>query len=347
MSFWVGFKRVGPPVEGMEQDLDPVVVINVVVAGLVGFIGLVLSPIDVGTIATLSYERLLAPSMVFALLAPVPGMVVGAVSLEGFRRESLLSLPLLGTGIISGRLFFIALFIAGSMIFASYKARSVYNGRNRFWSLFSVAGSIVFVLALVLGLFVGHTLLVQEDTRQEFRTSLTGEITNRTLVAVNATFNGDGQSVGESQQESIVRIVTTVSRNTSALTVQATEQLVMTRVQRASERFGKFDATEQQVLRGGFESAGQELPQQIAGRIRDRTNASMSGRSLRPSGDRLRQDVKGRVGGLLDLLFEEPRRVAAFGFVMVFSPLLMLKLPLSILFAGLAWVVLRVKHGVV
>jgi len=331
----------------MSTETDAVAALQLFVGGLVGFLGLALSPLGMDVVTALEPTALLTPSILFLLLAPVPALVAATLSFHQFRRESLVTAVFLLGGLVSGRALFFALFILLSSVFASYKARSIFNGRNTFWCLFSISGSTVFLLALTMGLFVGTTFYTDGGARSTFQSSLAEDVTDQAVVAVNATLNGDSGSSVSKQQEAVVGLIQMTARNTSQLTVRSTRQTVMSQVDRAQQQFGLFnDEGEYQLLVNSFDGAEDQIPDRVADRIGDNINASMAGSALQPSEDQLRQDVRGRAQDLFDLVFDEPRRMAAFGFIMTFSSLVLLKLPLALMFSGLAMMGLRLKHRV-
>lgn len=333
---------------GVYDDLHPRTAALMGAAGVVGFLALVMSPLRLRVVTDLAFGSLLQPSLALVLLAAVPSLVVAALSLEQFRVESLVGLVFLLGGLVSSRALFFGLFVSLSMVFSSYKARSVYNGKNEFWTLFSIAGSAVFLLALIMGLFVGQTFYTDTGARQDFQDAMLGEVTDQAMTAVNATLGGGGgSSLLDQQQGSLARIIERAARNTSRLSVVATRRTVMSQVDRANEEFGLFsDQGERQLLVNSFDTAETEIPPRVADRVGAQFNASVAEQSLAPSEDQLRQDVRGRAERLFNIVFEDPRRLAVMGFFMVFSTMMFLKLPLALLSAVLAWAGLLVLRRV-
>lgn len=331
----------------MPDEMDAVTMLQLCIAALIGFLGLALSPLRMEVVTALEPMALVTPSIVFILLGAVPALTAAMLSLDRFRYETFATAVFLLGGLVSGRELFFGLFVFLSSVFASYKARSIYNGKNTFWTLFSVSGSTVFLLALVMGLFVGHTFYTDDGARDSFQSSLTGEVTDQAIVAVNATLNGDSGSLMSQQQGSLVSLIGQTSRNTSRLSIMSTRQTVMGQVDRAQDQFGLFsDEGEYQLLVNSFDAAEDEIPPRIADRIESNLNSTMAETSLQPTEDQLRQDVRGRAQDLFDMVFDDPGRMAAFGFIMTFSSIVLLKLPLAAVFGILAVMVLRMKHRV-
>ncbi|MFB6265876.1 MAG: hypothetical protein ABEI07_02215 [Candidatus Nanohaloarchaea archaeon] len=190
-------------------------------------------------------------------LLPLPAAYVASVSTERFRYEAVggfASLPLAVFGTFHAAF---AVSLGVGLLLVSYKTRSVYHGDNFGWSTFKSAGSLVFVLALVLGFTAAYTYQSSPGLRGE----LQDRITNRTVDIAVEYADISRQSIAP--KDEIQELAGRLSENVSRTSIALTEKMVFEAVQRS----GTFSPAQKTLLRNVFDRSKNRIPETMSRRI--------------------------------------------------------------------------------
>ncbi|MCJ7450442.1 MAG: hypothetical protein MUP58_01745 [Candidatus Nanohaloarchaeota archaeon QJJ-9] len=309
-----------------EFDVREAAVIGL--TSVIAFLGVYLSPVTMENILNLRIDSILQPSLAFLALLILPSTYASYISTERFRAESFASFVVIPAAFLGG-LVVVAIAIPLGTLFASYKSRSVFNGKNYFWTYFKSGAAIVTMLALVGGLYAGLTIMNDASTRGKVRDAVSEEVTDTALETVNESFTGSTGSILAQQKDYIVGLSTRLAENTSRSSIIATGKLVMANVNGS----GSFSDSQKALLGNSFSKAESSIPERLSNEINTRIEAEMDERlkEARPDQSEMVDVVESRVSKALDPLFGNKRLLGVVSFLVVASIILLFRIPAEIL----------------
>lgn len=329
--------------EGLLEDLsfgDAVILALLTVIGVVGFY---LSPVDAETLVMLDFGALVSPAMLFTGFFVLPIAWVANMSFERFRIESLAAFLVL-PGVFRGGLFaVVCLGLPIAVVFASYLARSTYNGKNPFWTCFKTGSSLVMVMAILMASAGAYAMATDQGMRDTVRSSVTDRIADRATVVANETLNSEDGDAAQRQRDMIVSMIARISRNVSATTILSSRRSIEVSMDQLDGTPQSFTSTQRTVISQTFDQLGDRLPQNISQQVANRVEQQLEDQEgLRPSGDELEEEVRNRIDAGLDALFDRGMALVGVTFVMVLSLVYTLKIPFELLAGVLGYLLYRI-----
>ncbi len=316
---------------------DAIILAVLTVAGVAGFH---LSPVDAAALVGLEFEAIFSISILFLAGMALPIAWIATMSFDGMRKESLASFIVL-PGIFRGGLFgLVCVGLPVAVVFASYVARSTYNGRNPFWTCFKAGASIVTVFAILLATVGAYTIMYEEGIRQDVRDGVLDRVTDRAVDVANETLNGaNGTSAVEQQQDVFVSQASRLSQNVSETTILASQRTITRQMDRYEGTRYEFSSEQRTVIDQTFTALQAQLPGNISGQVADRVEERFdSGTGLQPSDEQ----VRGRVDAGLDTVFGDTTTLAGMTFVVLLSLVYSLKIPFELFSGTLGYLLHRV-----
>ncbi|MDY6771029.1 MAG: hypothetical protein SV186_03675 [Candidatus Nanohaloarchaea archaeon] len=310
----------------------------------IGIIGVYLSSLTTDSLINLRFDAILDPSLAYLALLVFPVAWVANMSFERFRTESLAAFIVL-PGVFRGGVF--AVFCLGfplAVVFASYMARSVFNGKNYFWTCFKTGSAIVMVLGVVFASVGAYSMAQDADMRETVRGAVADKVTDRALEAVNATVNsGSGQTLMAEQRQLVVELSSRVASNVSTATLQAARIAVFRATKQADGTAAEFKPTQINLLNRTFEQLQTSLPSRLSDRISGRVGERMDERieQVQPSKKNIRQDVRARIDSGLSVVFDDTRLLAALTFIVLLSLIYTFKIPFELLTGMVGYLIHR------
>ncbi len=252
-------------VRGRELRVDLLTFLGVLVATGIGVLGVVLSPLSGDVLRTLDVWALADPSILFLGLLVVPVAYLSVISTARFRWESLGSLVAV-TGVVFGDVVALAaVLVPALVVLSSYKARSVFNGKNYFWTYFSTGGTLIVVLSLFLAAGTGYMVYTDTAVQQQMKDAATERAVELGTVLVEQQLDDelpgldDGlNGVGEELPD---EVNPTVLAQLQQVTDLVAQQLAAEAVHEAQEQLltvideGGFDGDQRQFLLERFDEA--------------------------------------------------------------------------------------------
>lgn len=317
---------------GVLADVSVGDAVILAVLTVVGVIGFYLSPVDTRVLTSLAFGDLLSASTVFIITMVFPIAWVANMSFERFRVESLAAF-LVVPGVFRGGLFaVVCLGLPVAVVFASYIARSTYNGKNPFWTCFKTGASLVTVLAILTATSGAYSMATDQDMRDTVRQGVADRVADRATEVANETLNGEGNGAVEQQRQMFVTMTSQVARNVSSSTILVSRRSVVATMDQLEGTSEAFSSTQRTVLSQTFDRLEQELPGNISGQVGERVEQRFEDQGgFRPSSGQLEEEVEGRVDAGLDAIFEDRRALAGMTFVVVLSLVYALKIPFELL----------------
>lgn len=306
---------------------DAVILAVLTVTGVIGFY---LSPVDTGVLAGLAFGDLVTASSVFLGLMVLPIAWIANMSFERFRIESLAAFIVL-PGVFRGGMFaVVCLGLPVAVVFASYLARSTYNGKNPFWTCFKASASLVTVMAVLMATAGAYSMATDQAMRDTVREGVTDRVADRATEVANESLNGGG--AGDQQQQMLVTLASDLSRNVSASTILVSRRSVEATMDQLEGTPEEFSSTQRTVISQTFDRLERELPQNLSSQVSDRIEQRFEEQGgLQPSDGQLEDEVRDRVDAGLDTIFEDRRALAGMTFVVVLSLVYALKIPFEVL----------------
>jgi hypothetical protein len=318
--------------DGLLADVSVGDAVILAVLTIVGIMGFYLSPVDTGTLTSLAFGDLLSVSTMFLAALVFPIAWIANMSFERFRIESLAAFLVL-PGVFRGGLFaVVCLGLPIAVVFASYLARSTYNGKNPFWTCFKAGASLVTVMAVLMATAGAYSMATDQDMRDTVRQGVTDRVADRATEVANETINGGGDGALEQQQQMLVTMTSQVARNVSASTILFSRRSVTATMDQLDGTSEEFSSTQRTVIAQTFDRLDQQVPQNISRQVTDRIEQRFEDQGgLQPSEGQLEDEVRDRVDAGLDAIFEDRRALAGMTFVMVLSLVYALKIPFELL----------------
>lgn len=286
------------------------------------------------------------------LLFPVPAAYIASISKNGFRKEALGAAVTLPLAAINLQLAAAAAGLFLGSIMVSYKAKSIYNGRNTNWVHFKSVGSMVTITAITVGLttaaFYGGTPAFREDIRGNLtQYSVDTALEYADVAGLSMPTGDEAGTVSGGQVELASGFAGTLAQNISRTTITSTENVVFAAVQESQQQDGNtFDTTEQSMLRGAFDTAENTIPDEVSAQTEQQlqnqfTTTPTSGEDGSGSGT-LRNLVTPRVRSFVDQMITNSQEMMAVAFVAAFSMVMLFKLPIEFLGAIYAAILSKV-----
>ncbi len=262
------------------------------------------------------------------LVLPLPAAYVASISGERFRPESLGAAATLPLALFGTRFAAFSVGLVLGLALVSYKARSIFNGDNLFWTRFKASAALLTVMALVAGVvavqgYAGSAAV--QDAVQD----------NVTSVAVETASGFIDQSTEARTGDVLTGLATMAAMNASRSSIAATERTVFTAVNES----GGFSSAQRQVLRTAFDQAGQEVPQQVAAGAEEQVQDQ-----LQQQADVDEAVLAGRIQPVVEQVTAPQPPVLAVLFLTVASLVYMFRLPIGFIAAVYAMVGRRLNH---
>lgn len=156
-------------VRGHEVTVEPVSMLGVLAVTVAGVLGIVLSPLSGSVLRTMDVWALADPSLLYLGLLLVPVVHVSVISTERFRWESLVSLLAVPGLVLGDAVALASVMVPLLVLISSYKARSVFNGKNYFWTYFRTGGTLIVILSLSLGAATGYTVYADDTVQNDMK----------------------------------------------------------------------------------------------------------------------------------------------------------------------------------
>lgn len=282
------------------------------------------------------------------LTLPLPAAYITLISKKRFRKEALGTTVVLPIAVL-GQLFtvFAAGIVLGS-IFVSYKAKSVYNGRNVNWMHFRAAGGMIVLIAVVAGLVAASFYSSTQPFRADIRGNITQESVDMAMdYAETAGVGGQQPQSTGAQAQQLTNLVGPLASNLSTASIRSTETVVFGAVQQTRDRdSSKFDASERTVLRTAFDTAENQVPSTVRQQAEQTMQQQLQkmGGAAEVKKETLRSMVTPRVRKVVNRIITDSQAMTAVAFVSAFSVVMLFKLPFAFLSALYAAIIGHIRH---
>ncbi len=311
-------KKPGKTAESVKRHVFNPFSVTLLLLSLVATASFFLIPTTITDLIGFNFTNIFALQNLVVLLLPLPFAFVAIHSLERFRKESfaaIISLLLIPLG---GKLALAALTLSLGCPLVSWKARSVYNKKNKLYTFYKATGTAVTVVAVIsAALFVG-AFTVENQVQGAVTQALANKTGELSEDIISDAFGGDNLQTVQEQQ---IRLASSL--------INSTETVVLDQVRQ--DRL--FTGQHRNRLDTYFSNAHTLLLQQIRERSEEQRPGFNTG-----------SPVTQGVNQAIDELVQPTAGFNLALFLIVFSLVLILRLPFAVLGTVYAYGLVKVHR---
>lgn len=275
-------------------------------------------PLGLESFLNLDFSGILSFKSISALFFVLPVVYTGFISTKGFRKVSFVSL--IGfSGVLLGSFpGAVGVTVAVSCLVVSWRFSKKFTGENYLSVFYSSGGVFATFLAVFLSVSLAFSLVYVPGNSEVFRDSVEQSLASQAEGVLDTVLG----SVLE-DQGGVEDMVSQVSTASAMMAVQETQFIIFDRV-RSSEEFGQQQLT---VLEGGFQDAVSEVPPKVSNNVSE----TFSGSNVSDVPDEsLEGSLEPAVEEVVGQGFERKKMVFGGVFLLVFSVLMLLRLPFKL-----------------
>ncbi len=309
-------------VEASRIDIKDAVL--VALSAAVAVVAVFFFPLGLDNISSLDFGPLLSPSSLLIAFIALPVAYAASISLDGFKKESLFAFLVLPAFAAEGKIAVAAVAVPISTLYASYRSRSIYNGRNKRWTLYRSGGAIVLSFAVATGIGLAYTATSDTGFTADLQNATTEEVVSQTSDIAGESVTG----IQQQQKEQAMRLAKSLGMSAATMAIEETEKDVVQRM----ERSGSFSSSQQQVILQAFATAKTNVPIQVANNL-TRTVENRFNQTEIADGEigGISGTVESTASSVTDPIFQNRKIVAVGLFMASLSFLYMLKIPFQLL----------------
>lgn len=305
---------------GERAAIDLRALATVALLSLVAVSPLLVANVSVADIIGLNLSTLLQPVILLLVLLPLPAAYVSTISYDRFRFETLGATIILPLYVVSPVFAAAGAGMLLGLMLTSYKARSLYKGDNGFYTSWKATKTTMVLLAVAGGIFAAATYSTSTGVQADVQGNLTEESVDLALDQL------DIGSISGSQTQQLVDQSRRISETASRLSIEATQRIVFD----AITADGSFSQQQRGVVRGGFRTAKNEVPENVSQQIAQNVEDQLAQRNGGTTGS-TESLVRPQVEQMVQQLARPTPPVLAAIFFITFSLLALFKLPFGLI----------------
>ncbi|MFB6294502.1 MAG: hypothetical protein ABEI97_01965 [Candidatus Nanohaloarchaea archaeon] len=301
----------------LRGSLEPVDTVIVAALSLVAALPLLFIHLRIDALFGFQPPIPLGQLVILLLVIPLPAAYVASISGRRFRPEFLGAAVTLPLALLGTRFAAFSLGLVLGLALVSYKAKSIFNGENLFWTRFKAAATLLSVMAIMAGAAAVHTYSGSPAVQNAVQENVTETAVDTATEFIDLSTQADTGGV-------LTQLATSVAVNASRTSIVATERAVFTAVNRS----GGFSDQQRQVLRGAFTQAEQEIPQRIGTQTEEQVQQQLQERA-----DVDEDVIAGRIQPVVAQVTAPQPPVLAVLFLSVASLVYLFRLPVGLIAA--------------
>lgn len=278
----------------------------------------IVTPLD-EAVSTLSIQPLLNLWTISLVLLPLPVAYAATISRKAFRYESLVPLLLLPGGVASGAAGYSFLFIPIAGVLASYKAPSIYNGKNSRWITYKTGSVLVVAAALIVGGSIATDIATNTETRDQLKETMVD-----TAVNISADYAKTATAQTQ-QQDQFSQMTEQTALQASKMAIEQTQQQVFSTINSTDS----FTTQQVSTIGTSFRESLQTVPSSVSSTMREELETNLE--QQQANQQRIKQLVRPKINEVITPLFDKPGWIALGIGLAIVSIIFTLKIPLQLL----------------